>query len=295
MYVYPPGSGPEPHLLDAGPVPELAKAAEDAGFDGFGMTEHPAPTSRWLTHGGHQSLDPFVALGAAAAVTTRVKLITYLTVTPYRNPMLLAKTAASVDLLSGGRMVLGMGAGYLKAEFRAVGVDFEARNTIFDEALDVLPLHWSGQPFDYEGHNFSARDIQALPAPPSDPIPIWIGGNSALTKRRVAERAQGWMPLLGPAELFTTARTAALSDGEDLAAAIAEVRTAAGERGADLDILLTYNSSVGDGATDVEAQKDNIAALQAAGVTWVSISGSTTSRDDSLAFIERFGSSYLNG
>jgi probable F420-dependent oxidoreductase len=294
MYVYPPGSGPEPHLLDAGPVAELARAAEDAGFHGFGMTEHPAPTAKWLTHGGHQSLDPFVALGAAAAVTRQIKLITYLTVTPYRNPMLLAKTAATVDLLSGGRFILGMGAGYLKAEFRAVGVDFDERNTIFDEALDVLPLHWSGEPFDYQGTHFEARGIQALPAPPSDPIPIWIGGNSALTKRRVAERAQGWMPLLGTDELFATARTAALTDGEQLVTAIADLRAKAGDRGEALDVLLTYNGSIGDGATDVEQHKDNIATLEEAGVTWVSISGSTTSRDDSLAFIERFGTSYLS-
>jgi probable F420-dependent oxidoreductase len=291
MYVYPPGSGPEPHLLDAGPVSELAQAAEAAGFDGFGLTEHPAPTGKWLTNGGHQSLDPFVALGAAAAVTSRINLITYLTVTPYRNPMLLAKSAATVDLLSDGRFILGMGAGYLKAEFRALGVDFTERNTLFDEALDVLPLHWSGEPFDYLGTHFDARDILALPAPPARSIPIWIGGNSALTKRRVAERAQGWMPMLGPAELFTTARTAALTDGDDLVAAIAEVRAAAGDR--PLDILLTYNGSVGDGASDVASHQDNIAALEAAGVTWVSISGATTSRNDSLAFIERFGSSYL--
>lgn len=291
MYVYPPGSGPQPHLLDAGPVSDLARGAEDAGFDGFGLTEHPAPTARWLTHGGHQSLDPFVALGAAAAVTSRLKLITYLTVTPYRNPMLLAKSAATVDLLSGGRFILGMGAGYLKAEFRAVGVDFEERNRLFDEALDVLPLHWSGEPFDYQGSHFECRDTLALPAPPAGQIPIWIGGNSALTKRRVAERAQGWMPLLGPAQLFTTARTASLGEGEELASAIADVRRAAGDR--PLDVLLTYNGSLGDGATAVDEHRAAFEALTAAGVTWLSISGSTTTRADSLGFIERFGSSYL--
>jgi probable F420-dependent oxidoreductase len=292
LYVYPTGSGPEPSMLDAGPVGELAKAAEDAGFMGFGLTEHPAPTEKWMSHGGHQTLDPFVALGAAAALTSRIKLVTYLTVTPYRNPMLLAKSAATVDLLSGGRFVLGMGTGYLKAEFRALGVDFDERNELFDEALDVLRLHWSGEPFSYQGRHFEARDVVALPAPPG-PIPIWIGGNSALTRRRVAERAEGWMPLTGPEQLFTTARTPALQEGAQLAEAIKDLRTAAGDRGAALDILITYNDSLGDGRSDAARHDEAFDALAAAGVTWVSVSGSSSSRDESLGFIEQFGTTYL--
>lgn len=293
LYVYPTGSGAEPCMLDAGPVGELAQAAEEAGFMGFGLTEHPAPTEKWMLHGGHQTLDPFVALGAAAAVTSRIKLITYLTVTPYRNPMLLAKAAATVDLLSGGRFVLGMGTGYLKAEFRALGVDFDERNELFDEALDVLALHWSGEPFSYRGRHFEARDVIALPAP-ARRIPIWIGGNSALTRRRVAQRAQGWMPLTGPDELFTTARTPALQEGAQLADAVTELRAAAGDRGASLDVLITYNSSLGDGGSDATQHRDAFDALQAAGVTWASVSGASNSRRESLEFIDRFGSTYLS-
>jgi probable F420-dependent oxidoreductase len=292
LYVYPTGSGPEPCMLDAGPVGELANAAEVAGFAGFGLTEHPAPTAKWMAHGGHQTLDPFVALGAAAAVTRRIKLVTYLTVTPYRNPMLLAKSAATLDLLSGGRFVLGMGTGYLKAEFRALGVDFEERNALFDEALDVLALHWSGQPFDYQGRHFEARDVIALPAP-SGQIPIWIGGNAPLTLRRVAQRAQGWMPLTGPEQLFTTARTPALKEGEELATAVRDLRAAAGDRGADLDVLITYNDSLGDGVSDAGRHRDAFNALAAAGVTWVSVSGSSGSPEESLGFIERFGKTYI--
>ena len=90
--------------------------------------------------GGHQTLDPFVALAFAAAVTKRLRLLTYLAVVPYRNPFLLAKAAATLDRLSGGRFILGVGSGYLKTEFFALGVDFDERNALFDEALDVLPL-----------------------------------------------------------------------------------------------------------------------------------------------------------
>src|SRR5271168_978420 len=192
MYQYPDLTGLEGDMLDSGPVGELAVVAENAGWDGFSFTEHPAPGLRWLETGGHQTLDPFVALGYVAAVTSRLRLLTYLSVLPYRNPMLLAKAAASVDILSGGRFILGAGTGYAKAEFFALGVDFEERNALFDEALDVLPLAWSARPFSYEGRHFSARDVIAKPRPAQDPIPVWIGGNSRLTIRRVAERAQGW-------------------------------------------------------------------------------------------------------
>ncbi|HEX3960632.1 MAG TPA: LLM class flavin-dependent oxidoreductase, partial [Trebonia sp.] len=98
--------------------------------------------------GGHQTLDPFVALSYVAAVTSRLRLLTYLSVLPYRNPMLLAKAAASVDIVSDGRFILGAGVGYNKSEFHALGVDFDERNALFDEALDVLPrrTRWSRSP-----------------------------------------------------------------------------------------------------------------------------------------------------
>ena len=204
IYQYPDKHGADGDMLDAGSIVDIARSLDDHGWHGLAFTEHPAPGSRWLDAGGHQSLDPFVALGHAAAVTERIKLLTYLAVVPYRNPLLLAKTAATVDLLSNGRFVLGVGTGYLKGEFRALGVDFDERNRAFDEALDVMQLHWSGQPFDYEGSTFSARSIQARPSPVQQPIPIWIGGNAKITRRRVAEKAQGWMPLHGSPELLQT-------------------------------------------------------------------------------------------
>jgi probable F420-dependent oxidoreductase len=296
IYQYPETSGIEADMLDPGPVADLAKAAEDAGFMGFGFTEHPAPSAKWIASGGHQTLDPFVALGYAAAVTSRIRLLTYLTVVPYRNPMLLAKTAATVDILSGGRLILGVGTGYLKSEYRAVGVDFEERNALFDEALDVLPLHWSGEPFSYQGRHFECRDVIARPSPPTGSIPIWIGGNSALTLRRVAERAQGWMPLIGPAELFQTTRTPALSEGVDLAPAITKLRAAAGERGDSIDVVVAYGSrDLAAPDRDFAVDRDALAALEAAGVTWVALSGSTYSRAESLDFIERFGAACISG
>src|SRR5207244_4032473 len=129
---------------------------------------HPVPGARWLEMGGHQTLDPFVALGSAAAVTTRMRLLTYLAVVPYRNPFLLAKAAATVDKLSNGRFILGVGTGYLKSEYFALGVDFDERNALFEEAIDALRLHWKGDSFSYEGRHFEARDVIARPRPVQD-------------------------------------------------------------------------------------------------------------------------------
>jgi probable F420-dependent oxidoreductase len=290
MFAYPDLTGLEGDMLDSGPVAELARVAEDAGWDGFAFTEHPAPGLRWLETGGHQTLDPFVALGYVAAVTSRLRLLTYLSVLPYRNPMLLAKAAASVDILSGGRFILGAGTGYAKSEFHALGADFDERNALFDEALDVLPRHWSGEPFSYTGRHFSAREVIARPRPPQQPIPIWIGGNSKLTMRRIAERANGWLPLLGPQTLFATVRTAAISTGNELAGAITQLRTEAGERGAELDVAVPYTElSVHDADADWGKHRDAISSLAEAGATWVIVSGHAGTRDSSVAFLERFG------
>ena len=138
VFNYPETSGLESDLLDSGEISDVAVAVEAAGFDAFALTEHPIPGANWLAHGGHQTLDPFVGLAFAAAVTERIKLLTHLSVVPYRNPFLLAKTAATLDRCSQGRFVLGLGAGYHKTEFFALGVDFDERNALFDEALEVL-------------------------------------------------------------------------------------------------------------------------------------------------------------
>jgi probable F420-dependent oxidoreductase len=296
MYQYPETTGEQRVLPDVGTVSELAVAAEVAGFNGFAFTEHPAPSAKWMSSGGHHTLDPFVALGHVAAVTSTMKLLTYLSVAPYRNPMLLAKAAATVDIVSGGRFILGLGTGYLKGEFRAIGVDFDERNALFDEALDVLPLHWSGEPFSYQGRHFQARDTVARPVPPRASIPIWIGGNSQLTRRRVAERANGWMPMTGPAELFRTTRTPALDGTTELASAITELRAAAGDRGDSLDVLVGYTDrSVLDEDGDLGRHADAFAGLEAAGATWVAVPGATTSRQHSLEFLERFGATCIRG
>jgi probable F420-dependent oxidoreductase len=297
IFHYPETNGTEADMLDSGPLDEIARAAETAGFDGFSLTEHPIPGARWLESGGHQSLDPLVALGYVAAATTRLRLLTYLALAPYRNPFLLAKAAATVDKLSGGRLILGLGAGYQKSEFFALGVDLDERNTLFDETLDCLPLHWSGEPFSYQGRHFQARDVIARPRPVQDPIPIWIGGNSALSRRRVARRAQGWMPLLGSAELSRTTQTPMLGSLAEVSAAIGGIRddAAAAGRTESLDLLYSYNdASIHHPTTEPDRHRQALAEIGEAGATWVVISHPRASPAATLEFIEAFGATYLS-
>jgi len=270
---YPDLHGTDADLLDAGSIADVARAAEAAGFDGFALTEHPAPSATWLQANGHQTLDPFLALAHAAAVTSRIQLLTYLAVLPYRNPFLLAKSAATLERLSGGRFVLGAGTGYLKSEYFAAGVSFDERNTLFDEVLDVLPLAWSGEPCSYTGKHFEARNVQCRPAPRTQ-IPIWLGGNSLLTLRRVAERAQGWMPLVTTEQLATTIRSAHIGTLDDLAARLDQLRDLAGERFPALDIVVAYRDrSIFDlDAAQVQRHRDELDRLAEVGVTRVLLS-----------------------
>lgn len=286
--------GIERDLFDAGDVVPVAKAVEAAGWDGLAFTEHPAPGYRWLAEGGgHQTLDPFVALGAAAAVTERIKLLTYLAVVPYRNPLLLAKSAATVDLISKGRFILGAGTGYLKGEFFALGTNFDERNELFDEALDVLPLHWSGERFSYQGKHFDARDSIARPSP-KRPIPIWLGGNAKITRRRVANKAQGWMPMSGPAEMATTTRTAHLAGLDEIGAAIRELKEMAAERAAEIDVMVLYtDESILQVGKDVERHREALGRIAEIGATWVSFAWDFSTQAETLAFVEAFAETYL--
>ena len=294
IFGYPEFHGADGDMLDAGPIGHLAAAAEAAGWHGFSLTEHPSPGAKWLDAGGHQSLDPFVALAFAAATTQRLRLLTYLTVVPYRNPLLLAKTAATLDRLSNGRLILGAGTGYLKSEFFALGVDFDERNALFDEALDVLPMAWRGERFSYVGTHFGARDVVQLPRPTQNPIPIWIGGNAKITRRRVAERAQGWMPLAGPIELSRTARSTHIGGIADLGGMISDMRVQAGDRGAGIDVLFPYiDPTIRSLTSDVERHRDVLGQLEAMGVNWVAVSAPRDSPSAASDFAQGFAETFF--
>lgn len=284
-----------PDLVTGAGVSRVAVAAEAAGFGGIGFTDHPAPSQRWLDGGGHDALDPFVALAFCAAATTRIRLIPNIVVLPYRNPFVVAKAAATLDVLSGGRFTLAVGAGYLKGEFAALGVDHAERNELFDEAIDVLKAVWTSDEVTVEGRHFSARGITAHPRPVSDPHPpIWIGGNSAQARQRVADRGDGWAPFPAPAGVAQTARTVALDTPERLATAIDDLHArleAAGRDPASVDVTFSCAAG-GDPALDgfdADAHLAGLADLAALGVTWVQVGVPGDSLDRAVETIRRYG------
>lgn len=284
-----------PDLVTGAGVAAVATAAEAAGFHGFGFTDHPAPSQRWLDGGGHDALDPFAALGYAAAHTTTLRLIPNIVVLPYRNPFVVAKAAATVDLLSGGRFTLAVGAGYLKGEFAALGVDHTERNELFDEALDVLVAIWTGDDVTFEGRHFNARGVTAHPRPVTQPHPpIWIGGNSGAARQRVADRGDGWCPFPAPAALAKTARTVALDTPDRLAEAIGDLRARVEEAGRDpASVDISFSTSAGgdpgSAAFDAGAHLEGLAALAALGVTWVQVGLPGDSLAHATETLERYG------
>jgi len=289
-----------PELMSGAGVAQLAAAAEAAGFGGFGFTDHPAPTQRWLEHGGHDALDPFVALAFAAARTTTLRLIPNIVVLPYRNPFVVAKAGATLDLLSGGRFTLAVGAGYLKREFAALGVDYDERNDLFDEALEVIRTIWTADDISLEGKHFTARGITAHPRPVSRPHPpIWIGGNTGTARRRVATQGDGWCPFPAPAGLASTAGTTALDSVEKLAECIDDLRRRFDEAGRDwsgIDIAFT---NLGGGSPwredfNADAYLTGLDKLAAIGVTWVQVSMPGDSLAHVIETIDRFRATVID-
>ncbi|MCV7314345.1 LLM class F420-dependent oxidoreductase [Mycolicibacillus parakoreensis] len=284
----------DPELVSGAGVIAVARAAEAAGFHGFGFTDHPAPTQRWLDAGGHDSLDPFVAMGFAAAHTTTLRLIPNVVVLPYRNPFVVAKSGATLDLMSGGRFTLAVGAGYLRAEFDALGVDFEERTLLVEESLDVIRAIWTGDDITVEGRHFTARGITAHPRPATQPHPpIWIGGNTGKARQRVVTRGDGWAPFAAPANLARTARTAPLDSLSALTAGIEDLKRRCESIDRDwstIDISFTnlQGGHPGSPNFNADAYLEGVQRLADAGVTWVQVVLPGRSLTHTLDAIEEF-------
>ena len=281
-------------FTSAAAIGEMARSLEAAGFDAGYVTEHPFPTDEWLAQGGHHALDPFVALCAVAAATTRLRLHTNILVLPYRNPFLTAKAVASLDVVSGGRVIVGVAAGYLEGEYRALGADFEARNEVADDALRAMKQAWTGATVRCAGRGYEARGNTMLPAPVQQPHPpLWIGGNSRRALRRAAEHAQGWSPFPVPADIGRRTRTAAIESPEALAARIRELRAACEELGRReaLDVnFVPFGSGMHEKALpDADAFCEQALRFEEIGVSWLSVGIPGRSRAAYCENAARFG------
>lgn len=180
----------------------LARAAEEAGFDAFWVSEHHGLDDDYLPA-------PLTALAAAAAVTDRILLGTGLLLAPLRHPVALAEEAAVVDQLCEGRLVLGLGLGYLSSEYAALGVDRRRRGVLLDEAVTVLRRAWTGARFTHHGAGWRFEDVRVTPRPwGGRDLPVWLGGYAEPAVRRARRVADGH--LVGRGDLPLVEQAAAL-------------------------------------------------------------------------------------
>lgn len=265
-------------LVSGDAIATVSSACERLGFHGVYVTDHPAPDQRWLDGGGHHALEPTVALAVAAAATRRVRLHTNIYVLAYRNPFLAAKALASLDVVSDGRLVVGVAAGYLRPEFRALGVDHDRRGELLEQSLELLPRIWSGEVVEASGEGWQARAVAPRPLPVQRPHPpLWIGGNSVAAMSRAARLGQGWSPFPTPGGLERAVRTAAIADHVELERRLERFRELCDEQGrTDQPAICFVPFSLVDYLADpVGARRrlvEEVEQLHALGVDWVALS-----------------------
>jgi probable F420-dependent oxidoreductase len=191
----------------------LARAIEERGFHSLAIAEHThIPASRETAYplGGelpdiyYRTLDPFITLAAAAAVTSRIELITGIALLIQRDPIITAKEAASIDLISGGRFVFGVGAGWNIEELRHHGTDPRTRGALLDERIEAIKALWTTEPAEYHGKYVDFDSSYLRPKPIQKPHPlILIGGDSDATVKRVIRHHAGWISNPLPVERLT--------------------------------------------------------------------------------------------
>lgn len=214
-------------------VTRVARAAEEIGYASLWVYDrllvpknekqglHGVPGLPWPSY-FRQCADPLVVLGAAAAVTHSIRLGTSIIVAPLHSPLHLAKSLATIDQISGGRLVAGLGSGWSVDEYGASGVDIDKRGELLDEAMDVLDAAWREGPVNYRGNNVVIEEAYVLPKPMSK-IPVMLGGGFTKgAKKRIMTRADGWMPTGMPpktiGDLWQQLRDGAADLGRDATA-----------------------------------------------------------------------------
>jgi probable F420-dependent oxidoreductase len=187
----------EPWEADAG-VAELAamaRAADDAGFFYIAVCDHvaiPRPLAKAM---GTTWYDTMTTLGFLAGITSRTRLLSHVAVLPYRHPLMTAKAFATLDTLSNGRAIVGVGAGHAADEFATLGIDFAARGALLDEAIDVVKAALLDEFPEAQGPTWPVRDVGVAPRPVQQPRPpVWVGGSAPPSLRRAAEKGDGWLP-----------------------------------------------------------------------------------------------------
>jgi probable F420-dependent oxidoreductase len=250
---------------DGGPAEILAvaRAADRLGFAWVTCSDHVAVPATYAASMGATWYEPATTLAFVAAATTRVRLLSHVLVLPYRHPLVAAKLFATLDCLSGGRVIIGAGSGHLKPEFRSLDVDHARRAAMSEEYLTALAAALEQDVSSFSGRFVRWRDMMVAPRPVQQPRPpLWLGGNTAAVAERAGRCADGWVPwqitrqdfavraaaaraahrARAPATAFTAVAPVAggrVEDPEQLIAAVASWRAA----GADaVHLGLTHDS-----------------------------------------------------
>jgi len=186
-------------------VRDWAQAAEELGYAGIEVADHVfGATARDGWTPLYDERDPFhetfVTLGFLAAVTRTIRLSSGVLIAPQRQTGLIAKQAAEVDILCGGRLRLGLGVGWNWVEYQALGMDWKTRGARQAEQVEVLRRLWTQDLVSFSGRFHELKEVSITPAPLQRPIPIWIGGSSDAAVKRAARLGDGWMPIMAPDE-----------------------------------------------------------------------------------------------
>lgn len=283
------------HLDDFQGMVSFVKTADDLGYDkvrfvdhivGVMVEKHPEMPYTPYTHKSRFS-EVFTTMAYLAPLTSRIKLVTGVLGLPQRQTALVAKQAAQIDVLTGGRMLLGVGLGYNATEFAALETEFKTRARRFEEQLDVLRMLWTQEVVNFEGAFHKLDWVNVNPLPMQQPIPIWIGAGRTeapvpvdAVLSRIGRKGDGWCPLFR------------IPDGEETLdapaqEAIAKVNAAAVEAGRDPKTIALELGLYPDGKSRAQVQ-DEIAALHALGSEHIHVRFGGKTAQEQIDSLHRF-------
>ena len=279
---------------------QQCEAADEAGLDRIVVSDHVAygenleaygDPKKGGSAGGKQPtdadgnwLEPLTFLTAVGARTRNVRLGTAILIAALRRPVVLAKTLATMDVLTGGRIDLGIGVGWQKEEYDAAGLDFDARGRLLDHSMEVCRALWTERVATYDSPELHFERIHQMPKPrQAGGIPIWVSGTvNARVVRRIADYGSGWIPW-GP-------------DGADLGSSIPRLRALVADAGGDPSFQVQGHAPVvmgSDGAVDIAATLDASTAMIEAGVTDLRVpAGAPASREAALDLYSRWSEAF---